>query len=356
MLRTCIASFILIAGCGPVSVTDSLPVTGSKCLSLSEPGATGLTVMTPSRVSWLFRVDTCRGDAVNGLTATEFEIYEDGKKVSAFESQQRIAPKGERFRLYSVVLLDLSGSLLRSGDFPALQRASIEYLDAVGVNDGHVVQVMTFDGRAEPQVLVPFTSNLATLKAGISSLSAAECGVSSDCFAYADRRTCAGWRCVDDSTNLNGAVVKSLAVLDAAVSQSGVSWRDGALVLFTDGTDQAARVSAAEALEAVRKSAQHVFSVGLGGEIDADALRAMGKDGTWPVAKAEELSAAFTEIAKRVSSLANRFYVLEYCSPKRSGKHELKVLATAETERDGRLSGQLSSEFDATGFTSGCSL
>lgn len=359
LIRVCSASFIFIAGaCGPVSVTDSLPVTGSRCLSLSEPGATGLTVMTPSRVSWLFRVDTCRGDAVNGLTATQFEIYEDGKKVSAFESQQRIAPKGERFRLYSVVLLDLSGSLLRSGDFPALQRAATEYLDTVmsGTGDGHHVQVMTFDGRAEPQVLVPFTSNVSALKAGIASLSAVECAVSSDCFAYADRRTCAGWRCVDDSTNLNGAVVRSLAVLDSAISQSGVSWRDGALVLFTDGTDQAARVSSAEALEAVRKSAQHVFSVGLGGEIDADSLRAMGKDGTWPVAKAEELSTAFTEIAKRVSSLANRFYVLEYCSPKRSGKHELKVLATAETERDGQLSGQLSGEFDATGFTSGCSL
>ena len=192
------ASFIfLCAACGPVSVNDVMPLNGSRCLSLSEPGATGLTVMMPSRVSWLFRVDTCRGDAVSGLTATQFEIYEDGKKVSAFESQQRIAPKGERFRLYSVVLLDLSGSLLLSGDFPALQRAAGEYLDAVltGTGDGHHVQVMTFDGRAEPQVLVPFTADLATLKAGIASLSASECTVSADCARFADRRTCAGWRC-----------------------------------------------------------------------------------------------------------------------------------------------------------------
>jgi hypothetical protein len=100
--------------CGPSVVDQSL--TSSRCLSLSEPEG-GLTVALPSRVGWLFKVDTCGGEPVSGLSAAQFEIFEDGKQVSAFESQQRVAPKGERFRLYSVVLLDLSGSMLRSGDF-----------------------------------------------------------------------------------------------------------------------------------------------------------------------------------------------------------------------------------------------
>ncbi len=350
-------AFLSLAACGPMVVTDQ-PTSSSRCLSLTEPGSSSLTASLPSRVSWLFRVDTCSGEPVAALSATQFEIYEDGRKVSAYESQQRVAPKGERFRLYSVVLLDLSGSMLRSGDFGQLQVAAAKYLETAlsAGGDGHRVSLMTFDGREQPQVLVPFTSNLATLEAGLDSLSQTECSVSSDCAGFSDRRTCAGWRCVDDSTNLNGAVVNTLSTLDTELSRSEVPWRDGAVVVFTDGTDQAARLSSETALSAVRNSKQHVFSIGLGGEVDVEVLQGIGKDGYWPVAKAEQLTPAFTEIAARVSGLANRFYVLEYCSPKRNGTHTLKIVGTVETEREGRLTGSLSGQFDATGFSSGCAL
>lgn len=348
---------LLLAACGPMTVADQ-PGSGSRCLSLSEPGGTSLTTSLPSKVSWSFRVDTCAGEPVSGLSATQFTIFEDGKKVSAFESQQQIAAKGERFRLYSIVLLDLSGSVLRSGDFDALQTAARTYLETALSNggDGHRVQLMTFDGRATPQVLVPFSSDLPTLQAGLASLSQTECSAAADCAGYADRKTCAGWRCVDDSTNLNGAVLQSLQALDDARANTEVPWHDGALVIFTDGTDQADRVSDASAQSAVQASSEHVFSIGLGGEVDVQALQGFGRDGYWPVAKAEQLQPAFKEIADRVSGLANRFYVLEYCSPRRSGKHTLRIDAQVDTANDGLLSGSLTGTFDATGFESGCQL
>lgn len=355
LIPSCVALFL---SCGPSVVSDQ-PTSSSRCLSLTEPsGTAGLTSALPSRVGLLFKVDTCGGEPVSGLSGAQFEIFEDGKKVSAFESQQRVAPKGERFRLFSVVLLDLSGSMLRSGDFPQLQVAATRYLDEAlaGGGDGHRLALMTFDGREQPQTLVPFTSDRAALQRGLESLSASECSASSDCAAFSDRRTCAGWRCVDDSTNLNGALISTLDTLGAELSQSDVTWRDGAVVLFTDGTDQAARASSSAAQEAVLGSAQHVFTIGLGGEVDERALKGLGKDGYWPVAKADQLDAAFVDIAGRVASLANRFYVLEYCSPRRSGTHTLKVVATLDSPRDGQLVGSLSGQFDATGFSSGCEL
>ena len=350
------SSVCLLVSCGPNVVSDQ-SITSSRCLSLSEPEG-GLTASLPSRVGWLFKVDTCAGEPVSGISAAQFEIFEDGKKVSAFESQQRVAPKGERFRLYSVVLLDLSGSMLRSGEFAKVQASAGRYLDEALASggDGHRIALMTFDGREQPQVLVNFTSNLSVLRAGLESLSVSECQASSECARFTDRRTCAGWRCVDDSTNLNGALVSTLNTLKAELEGSDVQWRDGAVVLFTDGTDQAARVSASAVERAVISSGQHVFTVGLGGEVDESSLRTLGKDGYWPVARAEELDAAFTEIAGRVARLANRFYVLEYCSPKRNGVHTLKVVATIDTADEGKLVGSISGQFDATGFSSGCEL
>lgn len=344
---------LLGLGCGPAAVEDS------RCLEVAEPpGGGGLVTSLPSRVSLLFRVDTCGGAPVPGLDASHFTLSEDGRPVSAYESQARIQPKGERFRLDSLLLLDLSGSLLRSGDFGALQAAARRYVTTVLATDAgsQRLAIMTFDGREAPQLLVDFTDDAAALTAGLDSLSVTECRESRDCAGFSDRRTCAGWRCVDDSTNLNGALVSALHTVEQRLALTDVPWRDAALVLFTDGTDQASRVMPGAALEAARASKAHVFAVGLGGEVDEVALRAYGHDGYWPVADADGLEAAFAAIAARVNGLANRFYLLEYCSPKRSGMHTLKVVARAPDAEGAELVGGLSLDFDASGFTSGCEL
>ena len=59
-----------------------------------------------------------------------------------------------------------------------------------------------YAGRAAPCTLVEFTSEPTELKAGLEQLSARECTVSADCARFSDRRVCAGWLCVDDSTIL----------------------------------------------------------------------------------------------------------------------------------------------------------
>ena len=62
--------------CSPLSTTEQQP---SRCLSLDEPDATsGLVASLPSRVSWLFKVDTCGGDPVSALAGARFDLFEDG--------------------------------------------------------------------------------------------------------------------------------------------------------------------------------------------------------------------------------------------------------------------------------------
>lgn len=353
-MRIYIPVLLLLCACAPEEYLYGAPP--GECLKLTLQN-NGFSTMRPARVSLFFTVDTCAGAPVARLSSDTFQLYEDGVRVSQFESQQRIQPRGERMRIFSVLLLDLSGSVLRSGEFPRLRDAASAFIDEVFAQDpeAHRVAIYTFDGRTELVPVVGFSADPAVLKAGLATLDVVECSTSAQCAAYPDRRTCAGWRCVDDSTNLYGAVVQGLAtVKNTLATTPDIPHRQGTLVVFTDGTDQAARVSETAAVRAVQDSEVSVFTVGMGGEVDRDALRSLGKDGFYPVERSEDLSMVFGQVAARLTAMSQRYYLLEYCSPKRSGLHKLRVEATVPRDPDPPLTGSLSTEFDANGFESGC--
>lgn len=345
--------FVLLTACGVPPNEQA-----ARSLELSASDA-AVQTMLPARVSVSFTVDTSDGQPVAGLTNDSFEIFEDGARVSPYESQRSIQPRGQKARMYSLLLLDLSGSILRSGEFASVQEAATAYVDRVLATgaEAHRLAVYSFDGRESISKVVGFTNDAAALKNGIYNLGLRECSTNSDCAAHADRKSCAGWLCVDESTNLNGAVIAGLdTLLSEQDADTAISFKESALVVFTDGTDQAARVSAAQTKKAVLSSSAHVFTLGLGGEVDSGALSEFGKDGFEPVSDADQLHKAFDAIASRINAMANRFYVLDYCSPKRSGSHELKLVAHWTGPDGVQLDGSLTRTFDATGFGSGCEI
>jgi von Willebrand factor type A domain len=352
VLRVAHRLALTLLACAPAN--EAFP----PCLNLNEPAGARLVTEKPAKVSLLFQVDTCQGQPVPGMTANQFTIAEDDRVVSELESQRLIRAKGQRYRLHTALLLDLSGSMLRSGQLDSVQSAARQFVETVlnKTDEGHRIAVLGFDGQSKPEVIVPFTSELARLVEGINSLSVSQCQVNADCALVPGRNACASHRCVDDSTNLHGATVEALGLLETQLQgDSSVALNDAALVLFTDGSDQAARVSKGDAVSAALAARAHVFTVGFGNDIDADTLRQLGKDGFFVASSRTELNQAFSRAALNITQLANRFYLLEYCSPKRSGTHTLKV--TARLERDGAVwIGGLSREFSAQGFASGCTL
>ena len=309
--------------------------------------------MKPAKISAQFRVESCDGQALTRLTAADFTVAEDGVALDPNESQHLITAQGESFQINSVLLLDLSGSILRSGSLPGLQQAAGKYLDAVLSQPGTAVAIWTFDGRVQPQVVTDFSSDPTVLHAGLDSLGVTKCSSDADCATENGANTCAAFRCVDDSTNLYGAVINALGGLSAAPSTA--TFHNDALVVFTDGSDEAGRVTFAQAQMAVAGSDSHVFTVGLGTHVDSDSLRALGKDGYFPATDTSHLASAFDAVAGSVEALANRDYQLVYCSPKRAGRHSVSITAH-RLEQAVILSGRLDGEFDATGFSSGCSL
>ena len=188
---------------------------------------------TPSVVRLAFRL-FCGDTNIGNKTAAEFTILEDGDPVSAFESELTMVPITASFQLTTALVLDMSGSMVESGRLPQLLDAVNTFINSTELDQE--IGIYLFDGRAELDPLQPFTTDKDVLLDSVDSL-----------YDYES---------VDSSTNLNGAIVRGLALLDAQQLQAEGQRKTfgGTLAVFTDGTDQAGRVSDASAVAAVEAS------------------------------------------------------------------------------------------------------
>lgn len=286
--------------------------------------------LVPSVVRVFFQL-TCDDAPTPGLTEADFVIYEDDAEISIYESEQQIVPTETGYEMSAVLLLDMSGSIVDSGSLSNLQSAASSFV--ASLDSTQSLAIFTFDGREDIQELVAFTAESATLIAGIDSLS--------------------GYEVVDNSTNLNGAVIEGLALLDDRESAFANAMFSGSLVVFTDGTDQAGRVSDADAEAAAQGTTHHVYTVGLSGEVDSDHLTGIGKDGALFAAGVDELEDAFQDLGAAIVAQASSYYILAYCSPKRAGEHDLE-LQLIDPDGSEDIVSSLSYTFDAEGFEGGC--
>ncbi len=281
----------------------------------------------PSNVAVYFTVDTSSGNPVPGLQASDFHIYEDGQLVSADESQQTIVNPEVAAEHYTLLLVDMSGSVTRSNEVPLIEDAANQFISTLqGVQR---VAVYAFDGSADIHPITPFTGSTGGAERGVARLT--------------------GFHARDPSTNLNGAIVKAVDVLSGALSHSTTPLHFGTLVVFTDGTDRAARVSYDDMMNALGQTDFDVFTIGVGNEIDADTLSDIGRSGFVRVDDAGALKQAFEDIGKRIVGYTQRYYLLSYCSPARAGQHEVTIEAVSTKQN-----GELSYSFDATGFGPTC--
>jgi hypothetical protein len=287
----------------------------------------------PSNVAIYFKVQTRSGEPVGGLTADRFRIYEDHQLVSQYESKQTIANPEVAATHYTLLLVDMSGSVTESGSVDTVIQAASTFIDRV--EKQQKVGVYAFDGSPDLYPIVPFTDQPASAKAGVGQLG-----------SFKPR---------DPSTNLNGAVVKALDQLDVALARAPQPLKFGTLVVFTDGTDRASRVTAAEMEEHVREKPYDVFAIGLGAEIKSSQLAAIGREGTAMAADRSAIVRAFDDIAAKVEGRTKSYYLLSYCSPSRAGKHQVRIEAIArDAQGNNERTGSIDSDFDATGFSPGC--
>nr|WP_167964282.1 VWA domain-containing protein [Saonia flava] len=297
----------------------------------------------PGKVSIFFKVSDVEGNPVSGLTANQFTIYEQGRNddcfntISSSESLARISPRSQIFNQNTLLVLDLSNSVL-SGSLDELKTASVSFIDNVMpdvTEESFKMAIYWFDGEDELHLLNELSSSKEELVSAIE-------GITTDISN-------------DPSTDLYGAVIKSTNIAEELIKTNTNNDIIGAasVVIFTDGTDQASRYTQSAALKKVNDANPNIsfFSIGLGAEIDTQVLTEIGKTFSVFAGNKEELETTFNDISFRVSQQANSFYLFEYCSPKRDGSGE-NNLAIQVTK--GSMQGAVQTKFNATGFTGGC--
>jgi hypothetical protein len=304
---------------------------GAACSSL-EVTRINSAQEKPNNV-WVFFTVKDGEEPVAGLTAEDFEIYEDDKLVSKFESKQTIQNPDVAAVMYTMLLLDMSGSITDSGEADRLVDAAQLFSERVGKTQK--VGVYAFDGAEDIYSVVRFTEEPGSIDGGLEGL-----------------RT---YKSKDPSTNLNGAVVQALDELDKALAKDDRPLKFGTLVVFSDGSDRAARITKDEMLESVRDEKYtdyEIYAIGVGAEIDKNELAEIGRNGTELAEDDDKVREAFEKVAARIEAHSKRFYLLSYCTPARKGEHKVRIDALANRNKNGkaRSRGSLEYDFDANGF------
>jgi len=294
---------------------------------------------SPAKVAVIVKVTTSAGEPMTSLSCKDFVLFEDSLRISPTESAFRALNRPQDFHMSALLLLDLSGSIAGS-DFDSLKLATQQFIRNLfqsATGSSLKTGIYWFDGGAKINPWVDFTADTSRLQDYVKALKPE--------------------LSTDRSTNLNGAIVAGLETIKAEVKKQKMLFvSHGVLVLFTDGTDQAARYTSQRAQSEIDTSgaAISVYTIGLGDEIDLERLRAFGKDGFAFANKAGQLSQKFAETAAHIQNNVKSRYLIEYCSPKRSGRHSLTVTAFEPLTR--YRYGSVTVSFPADGFEGGCSL
>ena len=335
-----LTGFIFMVGCGADDEDGGTPDVPVLNIMVENHYET-----PPSRVSVFFKVENARKQPVGGLTEEDFKVFEKGRNddtprlLSIDEATRTLSKTEVVFDFNTMLVLDLSGSVL-NGNLDQLKTAATRFIDDVlaeQLNTTTKVGIWWFDGRDVLHSLISFTEDAQALKDAIDGISPS--------------------LSTDSSTDLFGAVIKATALAENKLAESEVQGIRGAVsvILFTDGTDQAARYAKQDAYEAVEDASQNIsyYAIGLGNEIDVVALNRIGKTATVFADDTDALTTKFSEIADQIYAEVNSFYLFEYCTPKRDGSGITQLTLEIDSQKG---TGKRVIEFDATGFQDDCDL
>ncbi len=287
-----------------------------------------------ANISLYFAVTDANNRGVPGLGCSNsancaklWTDLEDGQPVDPNESNLEVtALAGNNLDVPTVLVLDISGNIIKNGSLPQLQMAANAIVDAMLPEQR--MAIMAFADK--PDLRQDFTSDKKMLKAAIANLGNANDGVSSDLF---------------------GAVVQALGMWQDGFNADPSMTRltAGMVIVVASGEDQAAVATFQQSIQA--RGNKRLVAVGVGangafGSVNTLKCLATGcggcsdpgdVDGGVPTGGStgdcggyfafdtyNDLVASVGQVTNAIESLAHSIYLANYCSPKRgSNMHEV---------------------------------
>ena len=208
------------------------------------------------------------------LDAKNFRIYENGQALDPHQVERVLLSRALVTHERVLLLVDLSGN-------PSRERRA-EYVRAVEafvrkLSASLAVSVRGYDGS-------PGLKPVADYPRGSTAFSAA---------AVLNATS------LDQSRDLNGAVIAGLDELDRAAHGDAKPIELGTLVVFANGPDLAGRTPEEKLYEAVQKTKHDVIGIGIG---DDDGHLGFARGGVIHAQGADTLPIAFEEAGARVAA------------------------------------------------------
>lgn len=141
----------------------------------------GPTITLPSKISMFFKVTDANDNPVGYLTEENFVIYEKGvndscpRIISEFEAKRKISGREQVFNHSTILVLDLSGSVLQQS-LQQLKDAANAFVDQIvpPLPDPSIsMGIYWFDGEDALHELEAITTSLVDLKAAINGITQA---------------------------------------------------------------------------------------------------------------------------------------------------------------------------------------
>ena len=271
----------------------------------------------PCNIDVVYRV-TDRADNVNTeLVESDFRFLEDGEEIDAVESALHIYTGADLNTTNRTVLM-IDNSTSMDSLLDDIKLAAYQFVENLESNQ--YMCVYTFSEQAE--LIVDFTNNQANLVGGINSI---QTGYS--------------------STDLYGSIITGLHRWgDVYYPENLIK---GNLIMITDGSDTQGSTTLQEAL--VERGNKQVYTLGIGSEVDTEALIALGNGGFYLLNTAHEATGTFLIIQQEISDYLNSFYWLNYITPKRGDIDHTVEISVIDNPNTGSTS-IINGTFNSAGF------